>query len=133
MGSILNLVVPSSPTGDRAGDMGTQEHGLNYVQFKVANEARLAEEARVDTLRRNILVLILEHLQVTARSWFFPPFSLSFSHNISYPLFLRHTVKYNLIHFLSPFLLLVLVLSILFLVLSPFLFISLFFILLSHD
>ncbi len=44
--------------------MSTQEHSFNYVQLKVANEARLAEEARLETLRRNILVLILEHLQV---------------------------------------------------------------------
>lgn len=36
---------------------------LSYIQMKTANEARLAEEARVETLRRNIVVLILHHLQ----------------------------------------------------------------------
>ncbi|EGD76854.1 hypothetical protein PTSG_08202 [Salpingoeca rosetta] len=39
----------------------TQE--LSYIKIKTANEARLADEARTETLKRNIIVLVLHHLQ----------------------------------------------------------------------
>lgn len=35
---------------------------LSYIQLKTANEARLAEEARTERSKRNILVLIRHHL-----------------------------------------------------------------------
>jgi hypothetical protein len=61
-------------TVEKSRAMAT-EHSLNYVQLKVANEARLAEETRQEALRKNILVLTLEHLQVrscAAPSFVFP-------------------------------------------------------------
>eukprot|EP00055_Hartaetosiga_balthica_P013897 m.73352 g.73352 ORF g.73352 m.73352 type:complete len:595 (+) comp8418_c0_seq5:101-1885(+) len=36
---------------------------LSYIKMKTANEARLADEARVEMLKRNIMILVLHHLQ----------------------------------------------------------------------
>ena len=37
---------------------------LSYIKLKTANEARMAEEARTEVLKRNIVVLMLNHLQL---------------------------------------------------------------------
>eukprot|EP00730_Choanoeca_flexa_P004141 TRINITY_DN11610_c0_g1_i5.p1 TRINITY_DN11610_c0_g1~~TRINITY_DN11610_c0_g1_i5.p1 ORF type:complete len:546 (+),score=121.62 TRINITY_DN11610_c0_g1_i5:112-1749(+) len=37
---------------------------LSYIKLKTANEARMAEEARTEKLKRNIIVLMLNHLQI---------------------------------------------------------------------
>ena len=38
---------------------------LSYIKLKTANEARMADEARLEKQKRNIMVLIRDHLSAS--------------------------------------------------------------------